>query len=70
MILNLDQTPIKYALCSRHILVKKKEKQAAVAGNSHLTFVKLEFLESLNSLVHSKMFCVFSSLFFHAFSKH
>ena len=32
MALNLDQTPLKYAPCSRHTLEKKNAKYVAMAG--------------------------------------
>ena len=35
MVLNLDQTPLKYAPCSRHTLEKKNAKQVAIAGTPY-----------------------------------
>ena len=34
MVLNLDQTPLKYAPCGRHTLEKKNAKQVAIGGTS------------------------------------
>ena len=35
MVLNLDQTPLKCALCSRHTLETKNAKHVAIAGTSY-----------------------------------
>ena len=35
MILNLDQTPLKFAPCSRHTLEKRNEKHVAISGTSY-----------------------------------
>ena len=35
MVLNLDQTPLKYAPCIRHTLEKKNAKYVAIAGTSY-----------------------------------
>ena len=35
MVLNLDQTPLKYAACSRQTLAKKNSKHVAIAGSSY-----------------------------------
>ena len=47
MILNLDQTPLKCAPCSRHTLEKKNAKHVAIAGTSYKKAITRTFAITL-----------------------
>ena len=51
MVLNLHQTPMKYAICSRHTVEKKIAKLVAVAGTSYKKGTFVITLEGKTQLI-------------------
>ena len=47
MVLNLHQTPMKYAICSRHTLEKKIAKLVAIAGTPYKKTITGTFVITL-----------------------
>ena len=47
MVLNLDQTPLKYAPCSRHTLERKNAKHVAIAGTPYKKAITVTFVITL-----------------------